>query len=345
MRSIATNTIVHCNPTTKIIILTTQRTGSSWMYKNLLVVDGWLPKDNIVDVGVEALKDYYDQGYKFYVATKEPIVRLVSGMDIVVRPLRIEHDDEQKILSWVETQEIFANAIDMVIGRNAYRDLGSFGALNYNCADAHMCWGTHVSGLFLESIGIPCTPLMLIDDQIILPSRSHNLDHKYLDFSTFAKSLNLVPIQNKQSNKQVATRSIRFMAYLQACTKWVGSHPETNKTGIVTPSYTVYDWLDNDQYLYNNFLDLSFYAGDKRMELAQNTLCHVLDDMWSKLNMPGIVKFLPHKEVDIHPYPWDTMFDLMYLFRGYESVLPKLYNREHSDALFKSPNSYNSWQM
>ena len=324
-----TNVITHCNPNKKIVLLTTLRTGSSWCEKNLTQELGWLPKCQITEFGLDRLVEYFKEGYNFYVTVKEPYLRLTSGMEMVVPPLTDYSLDPMIV------QQVFASAISLVVHKHSFSDLNDYGILNYTCGDGHMSWGVHVAAMFLESLGIRCTPLILDSNNLLLDSKPRQTQR---DFTSFVESLGMQSHQTRVSPEKTVLRSLRYGAWLQVCTKSFNANPAGFQ--VLTPTYSVYDWLNNDNYLYNSFLDLDSYDKSVRQQEAQKRVLMVINEMWAKLNIEGIFKGIPYRQRNNLVYPWDTMFDLMRMFIEYESVFPEFYDRIHSNNLFQLPDHY-----
>lgn len=328
-----THTLVYINPSKKLVLLTTLRTGSSWCDRHLTEEQGWeVPKDTLSGMGLEKIQSLHEQKFQFFCAIKEPYLRLSSAMEIVVPPLRFE---ENNSLDPMINQEIFANAMSLIVYKNATVDLNDYGVLNYNCGDSHMSWGTHVSAMFLESLGIPCKPLILESNNLLAHLKPRENENT---FSGFIENLGYRSQDTGVNYDKTNLRANRFAAWIQICS----GHTNPNIHGIqhLTPSYTVFDWLNNDKLLYNSCLDMDSYAPEARQKEAQKRVLMVINDMWLKLNIEGIFKGLPYREKNNTIYPWDTMFDLMRLFMHRQSDLPEFYDREHCNNLFKLPDHH-----
>lgn len=327
-----THTFVYIHPTKKIVLLTTLRTGSSWCESNLTEEHGWkAPRTTLSALGLEGIQSLHEHGFKFYCAMKEPILRLTSAMEIVVSPVRDSNLDS------LVNQEIFANSINLLVHGNACMELREHGTLNYNLGDAHMSWGTHVSALFLESLGIICQPLMLESTSLLPLLKPGGFVQ---NFNSFIRDLDLQHQDSMVAADKISLRADRFQTWLQICSRSTLQGRSGGAT--TTPSYTVFDWLGNDNYLYSTFLGMAYNNPPEvgRQQVAQTALLKVIDDMWSKLNIEGIFKGLPYRIKNNTIYPWDTMFDLMRLFMDRQSELPGFYDRKHCDNLFKLPDHY-----
>lgn len=330
------NTIVHCHPKKKIVILTTLRSASSWCERTLTEEEGWLPKTLLNQIGLNTLVAHHEEGYKIYIVVKEPYLRLTSGMEIVVPPIRFPNLNEIDSLT---NQEMFANSISLIVHHDGVQDIMEHGTLNYTCGDAHLSWGTHVTGMFLEAMGLRCTPVVL-DSLAVLPQL--HPEKPLMDFSSFVSTLNLTNQYKLQStdlsSHKLALRTNRFAAWLQICSKVCSRN--SNGFQSLMPPYTVYDWMNNDNYLYNTFLNLHTGNHKNRQQTSKQVLLQVINEMWNKLEIQGIAKALPWRQKYNRVYPWDTMFDHMKMFIEYETFFPEFYDREQSNNLFKGPKYY-----
>lgn len=319
------NTFIHVNPNEKIIILTTLRTASSFCKRILTEETGWLPRSTIEGMGLDKLLEYHNQGFQFNAVLKEPWTRLTSAMEIVVPKVRTS------ILTAPEIQQYFARSISLIVHKFGPDDIAKFGALNYNCNDAHMTWGTHTTAMFLEAVGVPVKPLLLDNSDSIpdySPQRVESFN-KFLGNLEFADYKSVIDLQKHsvENSDQIAFRSNRYMAWLQCCTRVIDSDGS-----LCIPTYSVHDWINHDNLLFNNFLNINVFDVDRQV-VARKVIAGIIKDMWQKLNIREIAIYQRFQKI---VYPWDTMFNLLGTFKDYHDRLPEFYDDKWHRSLFNN---------
>lgn len=323
-------TIIYVNPVEKIIILTVPRSASSFCHRELTEETGWLPRCTMEQLGADKMFEYHNQGFKFFCIVKDPMIRLVSGMEIVVPSLTIESETK----NLMDAQLNFKSTINLIVHKIGLHDVRRFGALNYNCNDIHMMWGAHATGMFLEAVGIPVTPLILDTaeslDEVELHTQTFNSFLINLNFGDFQSAINNEKIDTNLDlfRNRLINRLNRYHAWIQTCSKLVDAGGN-----ILAPSYTVHDWISHDYQLFNNFLNLQHNSTQNRSLVARQVITSIIQDMWKKLNISNIADnmMLSNNEM---LYPWDTMFNLMGSFKDYRDILPEFYVDEFYTELF-----------
>ena len=331
------NTFVHVHSTEKIIILTTLRTASSFCLKELNSNTGWLPRQSFEDVGVDKLIEYHNCGYQFNAVVKEPWSRLTSAMEIVVPPVPNPLSNSIYSLSAPEIQQNFTRSINLIVQRFGVHDVTMFGGLNYCCNDVHMTWGTHTSAMFLEAVGVPVKPLLLdnadsIPDYSPRSVESFNGFLRNLEFADYTSvirppNLTLGNENNPDNPNKISFRSNRYIAWLQCCTRVL------NHDGrICIPTYSVHDWINHDNLLFNNFLNIDAFEVDRQV-VARGVIAGIIKDMWKKLNIREIAI---NQRLKDFTYPWDAMFNLLGTFKDYSDQLPEFYDDRWHRVLFEN---------
>ena len=140
------------NEKKKIILQTTLRSGSTVCRDFLTKDKGWFLAEGFDIKTLKYILDCSKRKFKFYSTLKDPWFRTISAFDIV-SPRRSECDDADYLC--------FKQTLNLCLSKRAFHDMDMFCYANYTCDNTHLSWGTSVSCLFFEAVGIEVTPLVL----------------------------------------------------------------------------------------------------------------------------------------------------------------------------------------
>lgn len=286
---------------------------------------------------VEYLLNCRKLKYKFYSTIKNPWLRTISAMDII-SPRRTECDETDFLL--------FEQSIDLQLTKFCSHDIGCFGYANYTCNNTHLSWGTSISCLFLESLGIQVNPLILdtiYNDtntrlglqtftEFLIQLQDPDLDAHLRDYydgpdpSTFP----LVNSRRPGSTTLGGTglkqdlRIKKMFAWLNSCTQFVTLQGE-----FYEPLYSVYDWLNAEQKMYNTVLNLS--SLECRRQAASDTLREIISEVVEKVKLKNVCN---NDVAMIMTYPCDNLYSLLKSYYPYKKTLSDLYDFKELDYLF-----------
>jgi len=314
------------------------RSGSTLCRDFLTKDKGWFLINGIDAKTIKYFLDCKKRKFKFYSTIKNPWMRLISTMDII--SLRTTDCDVTDYL-------IFKKTLDLCVRRHYFYDVDRFGYANYTCDNIHMFWGTSVSCLFLETLGIEVTPLILETIYAYVDTRVEGIetftdfliglqdphldahlrdDHDGPDPSTFPLVNGSRPGANKVggTGPQQDLRTKKAFAWIDACTQSV------NRDGrVVVPSYSVYDWMNAEQKMYSTMLNLK-NVGDRK-QTALDTLREIISEVVEKVKLINVSS---NDVAKIMTYPCDNLFSLLYVYYPYKNTLSDLYDFEDLKYLF-----------
>ena len=320
----------------KTVLYTTLRCGSSACEQYLTPDKGWeMHHGANVFHDVPRIQGYARDGYKFYVLLKNPWLKMCSAFDMVIPGF--DHNDVK-----VST-EVFIQVLRERVHRNAERDIKKYGYANYVLEDAHLAWGNHVMMLFMESLDIPVEPLIMdtlfADMNKTLGYQTFNNYLKTLndpEISAFVsdieanRTFNIDNVENNEGyhNLNMNFRFERCHAYINHCSQFVN---EGGGREALVPKFTVFDWMDCDNKMYNACLQIRMFdplhQSDKRKEFANSTLESIIQNINSKTNLHDII--LDKRvggECFNSTHPCDSVLGLLDIFWDHQHLLPELYD-------------------
>ena len=335
----------HVNHNKKILLFTTLRCGSSACYDYLTPDLGWELFHGAEELhDIPKLQNYVKSGYKFYVLLKNPWLKLCSGFEMAVPGW---HYGDVKI-----STEVFIQVLKERVHKNADWEIKRYGYANYVLGDAHLAWGNHVLMLFLESLGVPCEPLIM-DTKF----GDTNTELGYQTFNDFLLSLNdpktteyalqfsqhfTHDIYNKDNNEgyHASNGQYRFErahAYINCCTQF----PESGgKNKMLQPRFSVFDWMDSDNRMYNACLVINDHDSQQRQEFARTVLRAIIKNINSKTSLHDVLKDKRDPSIRLSEAtgPLDSLIIMLDIFWDYRHAIPELYNFPAHDHLAQGRN-------
>ncbi len=310
------------------------------MCKDFLTNDkGWFLVDRFDTKTLKYFLDCAKRKFIFYSTIKDPWLRTISALDMV-SPRRPECDDNTDYLCFKQT-------LDLCVSKGSFYDIDVFGYANYTCDNTHMAWGTSISCLFLEALGIEVTPLILETiyadvntrvegietfTEFLLELRDPHLD-AYLQDEYDGPDPSYFPLVNgrrPEATKVGGTgpnkdlRPKKAFAWINACTQIV----TRNGTSFIPP-YTVYDWMNADQKMYSTVLNLK--KVDDRKQVASDTLREIISEVIEKVKIKNVCD---NDVAKIITYPCDNLFSLLLIYYPHHKKLSDLYDFEELKYIF-----------
>jgi CRISPR/Cas system CSM-associated protein Csm2 small subunit len=211
---------------------------------------------------------------------------------------------------------MFSHTLNLSVLNQGIYDIQNFGYGNYVCNNVHLLWGNSVSCLFMEALGINVQPLLLGP-----PYYNHDFYHgsqhkNYFTFTEFLNTFKYIDTNDISTpTKDLDERIRKFFQWLSACSQFFDANGKN-----YTPPYSVNDWINAEQKMYNCVLNLQ--NSNNRKSDASDIIEEVLSEIIQKTN----VKNICNNEISkIGIYPCDSIFALLKIYAPYKKILPKIY--------------------
>ena len=141
--------IVYQSDSHKFVIVTEQRTGSSFLFhlQHHCDIEVWEDQDPLAKM--EKIKDIHNEGYTIYVAGREPVGRRASAISM---------------LSFGNTVDQKANYMRGRIASEMEKRVANTqaGLPNFTLSDSHLDWGTSIYYYLIRASGVHCR-MILVD--------------------------------------------------------------------------------------------------------------------------------------------------------------------------------------